>query len=196
MPPMAAPFICPTRHPVALARRSLMAIALALAAALAPTAFAHAAETDPDDLDQRGQALMAQERIGGLRLGLPEQAVLQLVSCPFKRSKETLWDALGDYHQDWNAPACGIKLDMASEKKGQPKKVSMIYVTAPSTWATSRGVKIGSSEAEVRKAYKGLISKESSQAGKSVVAGTVYGGLVFDITQGRVSQMFVGAAAE
>ena len=74
--------------------------------------------------------------------------------------------------------------------------VSMIRATAGCTLATARGVKIGSTEAAVNKAYGKERDKESSKAGQSFVAGSLYEGVVFTFKDGKVSGIFIGAAAE
>lgn len=38
--------------------------------------------------------------------------------------------------------------------------------------------------------------KESSTDGKSFTAGSIYGGVMFEIAEGKVSQIFIGAGAE
>ena len=56
--------------------------------------------------------------------------------------------------------------------------------------------RVGSTEAEVIKAYRRHYNKEDSTAGSLVVAGPIYGGVTFEITKGKVSQIFIGASAE
>lgn len=72
----------------------------------------------------------------------------------------------------------------------------MITAGARCKLATTRGIKIGSTEAEVRKAYQDVENKEESEAGKSFVAGSIYGGVIFTLEKGRVVEIFMGAAAE
>jgi hypothetical protein len=46
------------------------------------------------------------------------------------------------------------------------------------------------------KAYKRDYNKEESTPGSSFVAGSTYGGISFEIKNGKVSQIFLGAASE
>ena len=69
-------------------------------------------------------------------------------------------------------------------------------VPAPSTLKTLRGIGIGSAEKDVTSAYGELRDDEMSVAGESFVAGSVYGGVIFDFRDGKVSRIFLGAAAE
>lgn len=141
-------------------------------------------------------ALLKSERIGSLRIELPETAVLKIIPCSLKRGPETLWGADGLYHQKWDYAACGISLDMVSEKKGGRKTIASIKAVAPSTLRTGKGIGIGSSEQDVMKAYQNTINMDDSVPGKTVVAGSIYGGLIFSLKNGRVTSLFLGAAAE
>jgi hypothetical protein len=72
--------------------------------------------------------------------------------------------------------------------------VRNIWLRAPSTLATDRGIRLGSTADEARAAYAGTLD---SRAGEdSIVAGSVYGGVIFTVEGGRVVGIFVGPAAE
>jgi len=140
---------------------------------------------------------LAAERIGGLRLDMPAAEVLAGVACPPAKGRETFEAASGDYVQTWKMADCGLELKMQSERKGGPKTVAAIEVQAPADLATGQGIRIGSSEAEVLAAYGRFRDQEGfSKPGKTFVAGSVYGGLMFTFKNGRVAGMFLGAAAE
>lgn len=141
-------------------------------------------------------ALLKSEQIGSLRIELPETEVLKVIPCSLKRGPDTVWGADGLYHQKWDYAACGISLDMVSEKKGGRKTIASIKAVGPSTLRTGKGIGIGSAEQEVMKAYQNDISKDDGVPGKTVVAGSIYGGLIFSLRNGRVISMFLGAAAE
>ena len=140
--------------------------------------------------------LLAGERIGILRIGLHEADLKKSIDCDLKRGPETLWGADGAYHQTWQCPACGLKLGMVSEKRGGMKSIESITLTVPCTLATKRGIRIGSTEQEVKKAYKKDWNKEDSTQSGSFVAGSIYGGVIFQFQDGKVSRIFFGAAAE
>jgi len=140
--------------------------------------------------------ILTEERIGGLRIGLHESDLKKFIDCDLKRGPETLWGADGAYHKTWQSPVCGLKLGMVSEKRGGKKSIESITLTAPCTLATKRGIRIGSTEQEVRKAYKKDWNKEDSRQSESFVAGSIYGGIIFQFRNGKVSQIFLGAAAE
>lgn len=140
-------------------------------------------------------ALMAKERLGSLRIGLPERKVKQAVNCKVTREPERLWGADGAYHQTWKYAACGVTLDMVSDKAGAPKSIASITLTKPSRLSTLRGIRIGSTTESVMKAYKAEWNQESSKS-DVFVAGSIYGGLIFNFQNGKVSKIFLGAAAE
>ena len=90
----------------------------------------------------------------------------------------------------------GISLGMVAKNKGGPLSIWSITITSPSKLQTQRGIRIGSTEAEVVKAYGRFRSAEDSRPGEFFVAGSIFGGVMFDFQQGRVKRIFIGAAAE
>lgn len=140
--------------------------------------------------------LLAEERIGSLRIGLSGTDLNKSIDCDLKRGPENLWGADGAYHQTWQCPACGLKLGMVSEKQRGMKSIESITVTSPSSLATRRGIRIGSTEHEVRKAYKKDWNREDSTHSGSFVAGSIYGGMIFQFQDGKVNEIFLGASAE
>ncbi len=139
--------------------------------------------------------LLRNERIGNLQIGLQEAKVKQRINCALKREAEQLWGADGAYHQIWKYVDCGITLSMVSEKKGAPKSIESITLNSPSRLSTKRNIQIGSPQTAVMKAYKSEWNREISGA-DLFVAGSSYGGLIFQFQNGKVSLIFLGAAAE
>jgi hypothetical protein len=140
--------------------------------------------------------LLREERIGTLRIDLPEREVKKIIHCPLKRGPEELWAADGAYHQKWEYAGCGITLGMVSEKKGASKSVNSITLVNPGNLSTKRGIGIGNTKQEVMEAYRPYWNKEDSKSFNIFVAGSIYGGLMFDFKNGKVSRIFLGAAAE
>jgi hypothetical protein len=85
---------------------------------------------------------------------------------------------------------------MASETEKGQQNIAFIKLVSPSRLATKRGIKIGSSIEEVSFAYAKEKDQEMSIPDQTFVAGSIYGGLIFTFDQGRVSEIFLGAAAE
>lgn len=139
----------------------------------------------------------AKERIGTLHLGMAAAKVGSAVTCPVQKLRERFEAATGEYVQNWRMPACGLEFKMSAPRRKGPQTVAAITVTAPSKLATSRGIHIGSTEAEVQAAYGDVRDEEGmSEAGRNFVVGSIYGGLMFDFENGLVKDMFLGAAAE
>lgn len=136
------------------------------------------------------------EVLGKLKLGLKAADVITLIGKPDSKGKDTEWAATGDWVQEWRFKSQGLTLNMASESKGGAKTLLSITAAAPSKLTTARGIHIGSTTAEVTKAYRKVEDKEQSEAGKTFVAGSVYGGVIFTFTGGKVSHIFIGAATE
>lgn len=136
------------------------------------------------------------EALGKIKLGRKAGELVALIGKPDSKGKETEWDAIGEWVQEWRFKAQGLTLHMGSEAKGGAKSVLTITAEAPSKLATARGIRIGSTIAEVTKAYGKVQDKEGSEPGKTFVAGSVYGGVIFTFTGGKVSRIFIGAAAE
>jgi hypothetical protein len=137
----------------------------------------------------------AREKIGKLHLGLSATAVKQIIPGRPISGPEELMGADGQYHQEWAYPDAGITLGMVSGKKGGLKSLASITIAGPSKLRTQRGIGIGSTAAEVAKAYDLFRNAEVSTP-ECFVAGSDFGGGLFYLQQGRVSSIFIGAAAE
>jgi hypothetical protein len=136
------------------------------------------------------------ELLGKLHLDLPANAVKQIIPGQPTPGPEELWGADGEFHQEWHYKAGGITLGMVAKQKGGPQAIWSMTITSPSTLQTQRGIGIGSTEAEVVKAYGPFRNTEESKPGELFVAGSLFGGVMFDFQQGKVTRIFIGAAAE
>jgi len=136
------------------------------------------------------------EALGKIKLGRKAAEVAALLGKPDSKGKDTEWDAIGEWVQEWRFKSQGLTLNMSSKSKAGAKTVLTITATAPCKLATARGIQIGSTIAAVTKAYGKVHDKEGSVPGKTFVAGSVYGGVIFTFTGGKVSRIFIGAAAE
>lgn len=129
-------------------------------------------------------------------MNMPETMVKKVIPCSFKREAETLWEADGMHHQKWVSFRCGISLDMASDKKGGAKTIFSIAVISPSVLRTQRNIQIGSTRQEVINAYRDEQDTENSMPSGSFIAGSIYGGLIFNFENNKINRIFLGAAAE
>jgi hypothetical protein len=143
-------------------------------------------------LDVIGTELLQNETFGNIKIGLTAAQTQEALGKPDKKGEKAEWEADGETHQSWTYK--GIELDMTGKEE---QTINNINITAPSTLKTSKNIGIGSTKAEVEAAYTGAIDKSATEEGsENIVAGTVYGGIIFKIENGKVNGIFVGAAAE
>lgn len=140
-----------------------------------------------EDLFLEGYDLMESESLGELRLGMTSSEVEAVLGEPLERSEPEYWEADGLTHTRWIYD--GAELSFAVDQ------LETVAVTAPFNGATAAGIRIGSSETEVREAYEGLVDEEMSTS-ETVVAGSVYAGLRFTLSEGSVQGIVLGSSAE
>lgn len=152
-----------------------------------------AAKSSKTDYSSIGSGLMKNDGIGPVRLGSSSDDVRKALGDPELKSQAGVSEVDGQRHQQWTYKKEGIVIDMVTEFGKQ--KVAMITVSAPSKLRTKRGVGIGSTRDAVKSAYAAEIDPSSSDP-QTIVAGTVYGGLIFGLENGRVTSIVLGAVAE
>lgn len=140
------------------------------------------------------------ERVGNLFYGMTDVEIKKILGKPKSLSKAEFVHATGEWEQFWEYTPLGIKLGLCATNQNSPAQLCKIFITAPSKLATSRGIHIGSTAADIQKAYQKEINiEDSTEQGakeKLIVVGSVYGGLLFTMKNNKVSQIFIGAAAE
>jgi hypothetical protein len=147
-----------------------------------------------DDL-KKAFLFMKSEALGAIRITMPAAEVTRALGRTEKQTRAKLWEADGMYHETWGYRSRGIVLDVVSDSPKGKRTVASAEITAPCTFATKKGMKIGSSYDEVKKAYADNIDPEGSDKIK-ITAGSPYGGLLFFFKGGKVVRIFLGAAAE
>ena len=143
--------------------------------------------------------IMREETFGFIKLNLPAAEVLKGMGEPEQKSETKIWGADGLEHQTWYYPAKGVVLGMVGSIEKQ--SVDRVSMKNPCELKTSRGIGMGSTAEEVRAAYGNEInSKESrqwsTQSNPKIVVGSIFGGIIFTMTEDKVSAIFLGAAAE
>ena len=132
---------------------------------------------------------------GWLKLSVSEQALVNKIGKPAQKDKEEYWAGTGTYVQEWHYIALGIILEMESQMAKGDKKVRSIKLVKPCKFSTSLGITIGSDAKNVKEKYLNAINSEESDVNK-IVVGSIYGGAIFTIKNGVVSEIFIGVAAE
>jgi hypothetical protein len=144
----------------------------------------------------------ASEAIGGLSLGDPAAKVVEILGEPSTKGEVEEWAATGDRISSWTWPDKGVKLDMG-EMQDQSFVVHSIWVEAPSTLTTSRGIGIGATFEAVDATYKEFrgVGRQEGEPEQwdlesGITVGSIYGGTMFNFKDGKVATIFVGAGAE
>jgi len=153
---------------------------------------------NPVDSEDRfidlGFELMKDESIGDIKLGIRSKLIIEMLGEPEEKSESVLWGADGEYHQQWKYTKNGIELDIIGEVD-TALVVNMITIKSPCELKTKRKIGVGSSIEEIQLAYQKEIN-HSSSAPETIVAGTIYGGIIFNIECRKVTSFFIGASAD
>ncbi len=132
--------------------------------------------------------------IDGLPLGLSgEELQSKIGSTPTSKTDLTLEEASGEYVTSWKFE--GVEAELSATAKDLPINLRALTITSPSVLKTKEGIGIGATESEVNSTYGSKVNTEESSPDK-IVVGSVFGGMIFTISNGTVSEIFVGAAAE
>jgi hypothetical protein len=141
------------------------------------------------------------ESLGGIQLGDAAAKVVEVLGEPGEKGELVEWAATGERVAEWTWEAQGINLGMA--EVNDALLVHSMLIRAPSTLTTSRGIGIGATFEQVDAAYKAFRTQgreegepEQWDLENGITVGSVYGGTMFSFENGKVSQIFVGAAAE
>lgn len=153
-------------------------------------------EGEPSVPTTDGRAIWVVESIGPLKIDMSASELNRVIGEPEKKTDPEYQGATGDYVTSWTYEWATLGLISESEKG--PWSLGSVTVEESSDWKTERGIGIGASRAEVEKAYAGDINESEGEGGtpEDIVVGTIYGGIIFDFDDGRVSRIFVGATAE
>jgi hypothetical protein len=156
------------------------------------------AATLPVLAQDKAAQLMAGESLGGIKIGMAEKKLQDLIGQPKKKGQMKLTEATGEYDQTWLYPDKGLEITLSAPSKTGAKTVTSFTASTGCGLTTTKGIKIGSAEAEVRKAYGSFEDKEDASMSEknSFVAGSIYGGIIFTFKDKKVTRIFFGAAAE
>ena len=149
-----------------------------------------AAEAAADDADDWPG--FATEAIGGLRPGLTAAEATAKLGPPRAQSPGVLEGATGGYASTWSF-ADGVTLEMLGDTETGPFVARMVTIEAPSALRTTKGLGIGSATAEIATAY-GSWAKPLDD-GTGWLVGSPYAGLLFAVTNGKVTSISLGPFA-
>ncbi len=84
---------------------------------------------------------------------------------------------------------------MESDEYAKDKRAFQIEIVSPSPFKTSKGIGIGTTKEMVLESYSNEINNGESEP-DAIVVGSIYGGTVFFLTDGKVCRIFIGELAE
>jgi len=123
------------------------------------------------------------ERIGPLAIGMTEAKVKRVMGNPKEKGKPHFaGEATADFEQDWQYE--GVTVTLAGDTETAKKWTVRSVVVTSSTFKTDRGIRIGSTRAQLKKAHP------KAEGDDEVVAGD----FVFTLVDGKVTKIFLGAA--
>ncbi len=156
-------------------------------------------------IEVTGADIMVDGKIAGLGLDAAEAEVIALAEMEklgeLEKGKDEIWDAFGEAVQTWTFTGSGFSADMISGEVGGAKTVLSISIEAPSALKTEHGIGIDSTKGETIQAYADYktVKEEAghlAQSGDKHLVGSIYGGMIFEFENGKVSRIFLGASAE
>ncbi|MBI5538678.1 MAG: hypothetical protein HY951_01360 [Bacteroidia bacterium] len=147
-----------------------------------------------ETFDEIGNNLMKNESIWGIKKDMQSNNVIEIIGYPDEKSTAEEWGSDGQIHQKWTYANQNVELDMIGAENSN-QVVNSIYVKSPSDAKTSRNIGIGSNITDVTNKYSNEIDK-SQTTEFQIVAGTIYGGIVFTFENKKVTSIFIGASAE
>ena len=167
---------------------------------------ASAQKVSPDatilSIEVTGADITMDGAIGGVSLGMQADVLLTIakeggLGEPVK-GEDVVWEAIGEAVQTWDFKSSGLDVAMSSYEIGGEKSVFSITIEAQSKLKTERGIGIGSSKEDVIKTYADYRSDPvgADYSADMYVVGSIYGGMLFTFEDGKVSRIFLGAAAE
>ena len=159
------------------------------------TTFAPSPVTDTSNTAPSGKIDI--ESFGPVKIGQPASETLKALGEPDEKTVATEWGADGLLHEDWTWISHGIKINLSSEKTNISGSMAVFSINASATcpFKTKSGIGIGNSYEDIVAAYPRDINKDESSK-EQVTIGSVYGGIIFTLQQNKVTNIFLGAAAE
>jgi len=146
------------------------------------------------DYLKMGFELMQSDNLNNLRIGLTVKDLDSIIGIPSEKTNPEIWGADGRVHQTFKYSTEGVELDLI-QKDDSSFSVNMITIKEPCKFKTKVGVGIDSDYKTVESLYHDFVdSKWSSET--EIVAGSVYGGIIFRFENKKVKSIFIGAAAE
>jgi len=135
------------------------------------------------------------ETIGGVHVHMAAADVETKLGKPATKSKISMEGATGDFIQTWDYSAVGLEVGMKADSRKGAQKVAYLKANATCKLPMSWGLHIGSTRAELEKVY-GSNFDEAFTNEETFTAGSIYWGVSYELVDGKVASIFMGAGAE
>ncbi|MBK6920975.1 MAG: hypothetical protein IPH07_26505 [Deltaproteobacteria bacterium] len=135
------------------------------------------------------------ESVGELHVGMTPAEVEAKLGKPSKTTKIQEEGATGEFVQTWRYPAAGIEVGLSATTKNGAQTVRSLSAGPTCKLPLGWGLAIGSTRAEVEAIYGSNFEAETTTP-ETFVAGSIYGGAIYTFVDGKVTHLFLGAAAE
>jgi len=149
---------------------------------------------EQEDLTSKGFDLMNNESLGKIKFGVTSEEIIELLGEPEEKSTPFFSEVDGETYQHFDYKKEGIFLSFILNSDSS-KEVRLIEIMPPCELKTSRLVGIGSFSTEVLVSYKEFINEEFSDT-TEIVAGSIYGGIIFKIENQKVKSIYIGPTAD
>lgn len=136
------------------------------------------------------------EAIGPYEVGLSKEAVLRLAPGLRQNGPVIEEGATGEWVELWSDPVEGLSVGFSAETEDGPRRLRSVDVEAPSRLVTRRGIALGATYASVLAEYGDVVDRDFSPTPTTIIAGSLYGGMIFRFERGVLSSIFLGAGAE
>jgi hypothetical protein len=133
------------------------------------------------------------EKIGSLRFGMTSSEVISILGEANDIQELSLYSSKDRILYVWSYKNKGIELSLLSDdsSKNLTSTVTMITITNPCNYKTSKGIQIGSTLKDIKDKY--TINDELS-GNDEIVVGDLFNSLTFSIENDKVKKIFIGSA--
>lgn len=145
-----------------------------------------AAANDPDD------SVYANEAIGPLHTQMTDAALVKVLGRPTKKQTPEQEGATGQWVASWTWKDASALL-VSDTKKGpwHARNIS----GSRKDWKTKKGIHVGSTRAEVEKAYPHKPDDPPREDNDQYLVGSAYGGMLIFLKKDRVDEIAIGVFA-
>lgn len=124
-----------------------------------------------------------------------DKVIIQNLGYPEVKGDNEYWDATGTYIQRWEYISQGVVLEMESKEEHSAKSVFSIIIEGSCMMKTSQNIMINSRRSEVANTFSQIIDNDNSN-NSVIIAGSIYKGTIFYISDSIVNKIIIGGLAE